>query len=92
VRSTCILLAAAILAGCDGQSDCTPDTERCLEHVPQYCFQSPYASEGVGVWVGGTSCEEAGQVCRVDESGTASCAQTALYRLVLLACIRAGHE
>jgi hypothetical protein len=73
IRAARILLAAAALSGCGVESDCTPDAQRCQDNAPQLCVQSPNASDGVGVWVGGTSCDDAGQVCRVDASGTASC-------------------
>ena len=73
MRLARILLAAAVLSSCGVEGDCTLDSQRCQDNAPQYCVQSPYASEGVGVWVSGTSCEQAGEVCRVDENGTASC-------------------
>lgn len=75
MRRARILLAAAVLSGCGVESDCTPDSQRCQDNAPQYCVQSPYASEGVGVWVSGPSCEEAGLICRMDDTGAASCAK-----------------
>jgi hypothetical protein len=73
LRSTRILLAAALVPACGVHSECIPDTQRCQDDTPLYCLQSPSAGEGVGVWVSGASCSVTGLVCRVDASRTASC-------------------
>ena len=73
IRSAGILLAATLLCACGNPSECSIGAERCVNNTPQHCIQSPTLSEGVGLWVDGTSCNSSGQVCQVDQGGKAVC-------------------
>lgn len=73
IRSAGVLATATLLCGCGDVSDCSIRAERCVNNTPQYCIQHPTLSDGVGVWVAGTSCNRSGQVCQVDQDGKAVC-------------------